>query len=69
MRLVRSDKIGLLIAWLVKTSLVHGRCAAFEEVADVKEPFELTKMPGYRSFSKKEFDQASDNLATASYPF
>ncbi|GJX62112.1 hypothetical protein Tco_0295012 [Tanacetum coccineum] len=69
MRLVRRDKIGLLIAWLIKTSLVHGRCAAFEEVANVKEPIELTKMLGYRPFSKKEFDQAGDNLATASYPF
>ncbi|GJX44234.1 hypothetical protein Tco_0260910 [Tanacetum coccineum] len=24
---------------------------------------------GYRPFSKKEFDQAGDNVATASYPF
>nr|GEW75848.1 hypothetical protein [Tanacetum cinerariifolium] len=27
------------------------------------------KMPGYRSSLKKEFDQAGDDLATASYPF
>ncbi|GJY50762.1 hypothetical protein Tco_0441609 [Tanacetum coccineum] len=26
-------------------------------------------MLGYRPFSKKEFDQAGDNLATTSYPF
>ncbi|GJW18625.1 reverse transcriptase domain-containing protein, partial [Tanacetum coccineum] len=42
---------------------------AFEEVAALKEPLELKKMHGYRPFSKKEFDQASDNVATASYPF
>ncbi|GKB70098.1 hypothetical protein Tco_0931510 [Tanacetum coccineum] len=67
--LVRSYKIGLLIARLVKTTHVHGRCTTFEEVADLKEPFELEKMHGYRHLSKKEFDQASDNLATASYSF
>ncbi|GJZ15888.1 hypothetical protein Tco_0551565 [Tanacetum coccineum] len=40
------------------------------EVAQVKlEPFKLEKMPGHRPFLKKEFDQAGDNVATASYPF
>ncbi|GKD50282.1 hypothetical protein Tco_1279258 [Tanacetum coccineum] len=39
-----------------------------KEVAALKDPFELAKMPGYRPLSKKE-DQAGDNLATASYPF
>ncbi|GJU32991.1 hypothetical protein Tco_1176580, partial [Tanacetum coccineum] len=51
-----NDKIGFLVARLVKTTLVHGRCIVFEEVADLKEPFELKKMPGYRPSSKKEFD-------------
>ncbi|GJW05433.1 hypothetical protein Tco_1564289 [Tanacetum coccineum] len=67
--LVCSDKMGLFVARLVKIALVHGRCSAFEEVATLKEPFEIEKMLGYRPFSKKEFDQASDNVATASYPF
>nr|GEV35993.1 hypothetical protein [Tanacetum cinerariifolium] len=40
------------------------RCAAFEEVASLKEPFNLEKMSGYHSSSKKEFDQA-----ITSYPF
>nr|GEU28900.1 hypothetical protein [Tanacetum cinerariifolium] len=44
-------------------------CAALEEVATLKEPFKLKKMPGYRSFSKKEFDRADNDLANASYPF
>ncbi|GKD23257.1 hypothetical protein Tco_1224960, partial [Tanacetum coccineum] len=69
MELVCSDKMGLFVARLVKIALVYCRCSAFEEVAALKETFELEKMPGYRPFSKKEFDQASDNVATASYPF
>ncbi|GJZ63189.1 probable manganese-transporting ATPase PDR2 [Tanacetum coccineum] len=68
-KLVRSDEMGLRVARLVKTALVHGRCTAFEEVAALKEPFKLEKMPGHRPFLKKEFDQAGDNVATASYPF
>ncbi|GJS16161.1 hypothetical protein Tco_0410633 [Tanacetum coccineum] len=42
---------------------------SFEEVATLNDPFELEKMPSYRPLSKKEFDQAGDNIATASYPF
>ncbi|GJR82818.1 hypothetical protein Tco_0153603 [Tanacetum coccineum] len=55
-KLVCSDKIGLFVACLAKAALFHGRCSALEEVAALKEPFELEKMPGYRPFSKKEFD-------------
>ncbi|GKE50616.1 hypothetical protein Tco_1481874 [Tanacetum coccineum] len=69
MKLVRSDEIGLLVARLAKVALFHGRCSALKEAAALKEPFELEKMPGYRPLSKKEFDQAGDNLAAASYPF
>nr|GEV89601.1 hypothetical protein [Tanacetum cinerariifolium] len=61
--------LGFFITRLVKTTLVHGRCIVFKEVADLKEPFKLKKMPGYRPSSKKEFDQAGENLATSSYPF
>ncbi|GJY04947.1 hypothetical protein Tco_0370887 [Tanacetum coccineum] len=46
-----------------------GPYVAMKLVATLKEPFDLEKMHGYRSSSKKEFDQASDDLATASYPF
>ncbi|GJT75924.1 hypothetical protein Tco_1042649 [Tanacetum coccineum] len=38
-------------------------CAAFEEVASLKEPFILEKMLGYRSSLKEEFDRAIDGLA------
>nr|GFA49891.1 hypothetical protein [Tanacetum cinerariifolium] len=68
-KLIRSDEMGLLVALLDKTALVHSRCTTFEEVVDLKEPFEHEKMPSFRPFSKKEFDQAGDNLATALCPF
>ncbi|GKB61940.1 hypothetical protein Tco_0918126, partial [Tanacetum coccineum] len=69
MKLVRSDEIGLLVARLVKAAMFRNKCIAFEEVAYFKEPFILEKIPGYRPFSGKEFDQAGDDLATAPYPF
>nr|GEW26622.1 hypothetical protein [Tanacetum cinerariifolium] len=69
MKLVRSDDLGVLIAKLVRSSIIYGRCQDFEEVAAIKEPFVLEKMPGYRPSSKEEYDQAGDALANASYPF
>ncbi|GJW19128.1 hypothetical protein Tco_0026564 [Tanacetum coccineum] len=69
MKLVHSDEMSVLVARLVKASIIHGRCLAFEEVAELKEPFTLEKMPGYRPFSKEEYDRASDDIANASYPF
>ncbi|GJU54734.1 reverse transcriptase domain-containing protein [Tanacetum coccineum] len=68
-KLVRSDEMGLLVSRLVMTAMFCGRCTSFEEVVVLKKPFDLEKMHGYRSSSKKEFDQAGDDLATASYPF
>ncbi|GKE76868.1 hypothetical protein Tco_1542988, partial [Tanacetum coccineum] len=68
-KLARSDEIGLLVARLVKAAMFHNRCIAFEEVAYFKEPFILEKIPSYRPSSGKGFDQAGDDLATASYPF
>ncbi|GJW24906.1 hypothetical protein Tco_0038717 [Tanacetum coccineum] len=69
MELIHSDEMRLLVARLAKAALFHGMCSTLEEVATLKEPFKLEKMPGYRPPSKKEFDQAGDNLATVSYPF
>ncbi|GJW46145.1 hypothetical protein Tco_0077791 [Tanacetum coccineum] len=69
MKLVYSDEMGILVARLVKKAIIHGRYTAFKEVTDQKEPFELEKMSGYSPLSKKELNQASDNVATASYPF
>nr|GEV77019.1 hypothetical protein [Tanacetum cinerariifolium] len=69
MKLIRSDEMGFLIAKLVKVAMLRGRCAAFEEVASLKEPFILENLSGYRYSSKKEFDHAGDGLANASYPY
>ncbi|GJW17084.1 hypothetical protein Tco_0024520, partial [Tanacetum coccineum] len=69
MKLVRSDDLGVLIAKLVRSSIIYGRCQAFEEVAAMQEPFVLEKMSGYQPSSKEEYDQAGDALANASYPF
>ncbi|GKC40027.1 hypothetical protein Tco_1052411, partial [Tanacetum coccineum] len=59
---LRQDRVAV-------ASMFHGRCIAVEEVVAWKEPFTLEKMHCYRSSSQKEFDQAGDDLATASYPF
>ncbi|GKD71819.1 hypothetical protein Tco_1325909, partial [Tanacetum coccineum] len=42
---------------------------AFEEVAKLKEPFVLEKMPDYRTSLKDEYDRAGEDMANASYPF
>ncbi|GJR46669.1 hypothetical protein Tco_1314772 [Tanacetum coccineum] len=66
---IHSNEMGILVSRLAKLALFHGRYITLKEVAALKEPFKLEKMPGYRPLSKKEFDQAGDNLATFSYPF
>nr|GEU33890.1 hypothetical protein [Tanacetum cinerariifolium] len=45
------------------------RCDAFEQVADMKEPFDLLKVKGYCPSYKKEHTQAGNELATASFPW
>nr|GFC57121.1 hypothetical protein [Tanacetum cinerariifolium] len=55
-KLICSDEIGLLVARLVKAAMFHRRCTTFDEVAALKEPFDLEKMHSYRSSSKKEFN-------------
>ncbi|GJW78620.1 hypothetical protein Tco_0140302 [Tanacetum coccineum] len=42
---------------------------AFEQVDDMKEPFDLSKVKGYRSSYKKDHTQASNDLATATFPW
>ncbi|GJT67135.1 hypothetical protein Tco_1018615 [Tanacetum coccineum] len=69
MKLVHSDEMGVLIAKLVRASIIYSRCATFEEVAKLNEPFILEKMPEYHTSSKEEYDQARDDLANASYSF
>ncbi|GKF17556.1 hypothetical protein Tco_0062474 [Tanacetum coccineum] len=61
--------MGVLVTRLVKASIIHGRCVAFKEVVELKEPLVLKKMLGYRPSSKEEYDRAGDDMANASYPF
>ncbi|GJS70475.1 hypothetical protein Tco_0703316 [Tanacetum coccineum] len=62
------DDLGVLIAKLVKSYIIYGRCQAFKEVA-AEEPFILEKMSGYQPSSKEEYDRAGDALENTSYPF
>ncbi|GJY16260.1 hypothetical protein Tco_0386682 [Tanacetum coccineum] len=62
MELAHSDKMDRYVAQLVKVTIIHGRCTAVEDVAALKDPFELTKMPGYRPHSKKDYDQEGNDL-------
>ncbi|GKB60218.1 hypothetical protein Tco_0916404 [Tanacetum coccineum] len=69
MKLINNDDLGSLIARLVRSSIIYGRCQAFKEVAVMEEPFVLEKMSGYQPSLKEEYDRAGDALANASYPF
>ncbi|GKD60776.1 hypothetical protein Tco_1298285 [Tanacetum coccineum] len=67
--LVYSDELGRLVGKLASASVFYGRCAAFEEVAKMKDPFDLSKVKGYRSSYKKEHTKAENDLATNTFPF
>nr|GEU56979.1 hypothetical protein [Tanacetum cinerariifolium] len=56
MKLIQSDEIDVLIARLVKASIIYGRCTIFKEVSELKSPFILEDMPSYRPSSKEEYD-------------
>ncbi|GKD52460.1 hypothetical protein Tco_1281436, partial [Tanacetum coccineum] len=42
MKLVHSDDMGSLVGRLVSSAILYGRCRAYEQVADMKEPFDLS---------------------------
>ncbi|GKE63922.1 hypothetical protein Tco_1514289, partial [Tanacetum coccineum] len=44
MELVHNDDMGSLVSKLVSSVIVYGRCRAFEQVADMKEPFDFSKL-------------------------
>ncbi|GKD17702.1 hypothetical protein Tco_1206860 [Tanacetum coccineum] len=69
MELIHSDDMGSLVGRLVSSAVVCRRCRAFEQVSEMKEPFDLSKAKGYRSSYKKEHTQASNDLATATFPW
>ncbi|GKD86041.1 hypothetical protein Tco_1357195 [Tanacetum coccineum] len=69
MKLVHSDELGRLVRKIVSYAVFYGRCAAFKEVAGMKEPFDLAKVRGYRPSYKKEHTKAGNDLANATFPF
>nr|GEY61206.1 hypothetical protein [Tanacetum cinerariifolium] len=58
-----------LVGKLMSSSIMYGRCRAFEQVASMKEPFDLSKVKGYRSSYKKDHTQASNDLSIATFPW
>ncbi|GKF12573.1 hypothetical protein Tco_0050499 [Tanacetum coccineum] len=49
MKLVHSDELGRLVGKLVSSAITYGRCRAYEQVAAIKESFDLSKVKGYHS--------------------
>ncbi|GJT24219.1 hypothetical protein Tco_0894156 [Tanacetum coccineum] len=69
MELGQSYDMGKLVAKLVSSAIFFGRCHAFEEVTNMKEPFDLTKVKGYRPSYKQKHTKAGNDFATATFPF
>ncbi|GJV01948.1 integrase, catalytic region, zinc finger, CCHC-type containing protein [Tanacetum coccineum] len=69
MNLVHSDDMGSLIGRLISFVILYVRCRAYEQVADIKEPFDLSKVKGYHSSYKKDHIQANNDLATPTFPW
>ncbi|GKF68920.1 hypothetical protein Tco_0198599 [Tanacetum coccineum] len=59
----------MLVGTLVSSAITYECCRAYEQVAAIKEPFDLSKAKGYRSSYKKEHTQASNDFATATFPW
>ncbi|GJS84055.1 hypothetical protein Tco_0750596 [Tanacetum coccineum] len=66
--LLQSDEMAMLVGKFVSSTIFYGRCAAFEEVADIKEPLDLAKVKGYMPSYKKEHTKGSNDLSTATFP-
>ncbi|GJV25400.1 hypothetical protein Tco_1378095 [Tanacetum coccineum] len=64
-----SDDMGSLIGRLVSSAILYERCRAYEQVANMKDPFDLLKVKGYRSSYKKDHTQASNDFAIATFPW
>ncbi|GJZ43189.1 hypothetical protein Tco_0590444 [Tanacetum coccineum] len=62
---LRQDRADMLS----RHQIIPAGCVAFEEVSELKKPFVLEEMPGYRPSSKEEYDRAGNDWADASYPF
>ncbi|GJZ39899.1 hypothetical protein Tco_0586462 [Tanacetum coccineum] len=67
MELFHGDELGRLVGKLVSLAITFDRCRAYEQVARMKEPFDLSKVKGYHPSYEKEHTQASYDLATATF--
>ncbi|GKD47741.1 hypothetical protein Tco_1276717 [Tanacetum coccineum] len=67
LELLHSDELGRLVGKLVSSAIIIGRCRAYEQVARIKEPFDLSKVKGYRPSYKKEHTQFNNDLATVTF--
>ncbi|GJS34795.1 hypothetical protein Tco_0533177 [Tanacetum coccineum] len=67
MELLHSDELGRLVGKLVSSTITFGRSRAYEQVARMKEPFNLSKGKGYRPLYEKEHTQARNDLATTTF--
>ncbi|GKF01985.1 hypothetical protein Tco_0028908 [Tanacetum coccineum] len=47
--LVHSDELGRLVGKLVASAITYGRYRTYEQVAAMKEPFDLSKAKGYHA--------------------
>ncbi|GJX19164.1 hypothetical protein Tco_0221841 [Tanacetum coccineum] len=54
MELVYSNELGRLVGKLASSAITYGICRSYEQVATMKEPFNLSKVKGYRSLYQKE---------------
>ncbi|GJS38583.1 hypothetical protein Tco_0563626 [Tanacetum coccineum] len=67
LELLHSDELGRLVGKLVSSAITIGRCRAYEQVARMKELFDLLKVKGYRPSYKKEHTHAINDLAIATF--
>ncbi|GJW09422.1 hypothetical protein Tco_1575249 [Tanacetum coccineum] len=65
--LVHSVELGRLVGKLVSFAITYGYYKTYEQVAAMKDPFDLSKVRGCRSSYQKEHTQASNDFATATF--
>nr|GEV73965.1 uncharacterized mitochondrial protein AtMg00810-like [Tanacetum cinerariifolium] len=68
-KLVHSNKLGRIVGKLVSFAITYGRCRAYEQVAAMKEPFDLSTAKGYHSSYQKDHTQTSNDFATTMFPW
>ncbi|GKC61124.1 UBN2 domain-containing protein [Tanacetum coccineum] len=74
---IHSDDLGSQVGRLVSSAIFYKRCKAFEQVAGMKEPFDLSKpVPGLVQISRTSLNvsegssnQAGYDIATATFPW